>query len=211
MAKRSISSMGKQAVTSGFLDEIGSGERTDYDFVKLENIKQTLEYIAGRYVEEISKAIEKKDASSSGAMKESIKPLEVEVMGSVYTVAIEANKYLSYVDEGVDGWANSRGSKYKFKTKGVNPDGEMVKSVMEWLTREGSIGKLTLRPISKRERRQQKITDTSKRAAMRAAFMIKRQGIIPKGFMALAKRNMDKEVKKEFGAALKLDIQNNLV
>lgn len=211
MARQKISQRQRQGelLDNGLLDLLGEEKKSKP--VKFENIKDTLEYVAAKYVEEIRKAIEEKDVISSGALAESVEALQVDVKGSVYTVEIQAKKYLSYVDEGVDGWAKSRGSKYKFKTKGVNPDGEMVKSVLEWLTREGAMSSLKAKPVTKREKRRAKITDTSKRAAITAAFMIKKQGIKPKKFMKVVKKNMDKIIKEEFGNALKLDIINNLV
>lgn len=208
--KISMSKAGLHAVESGFLDLVGDDSAL-YEPVKLNDIADTLSMVAAKYAEEISNAMDRKDVSSSGKGQDSIEIKDVEVLGSLYTVSIEANKYLTYVDEGVDGWAKSRGSRFKFKTRGVSPDGDMVKSIKQWLMREGRMSRnMKYKPITGREGRQKSITDATTKQAMTTAFMIKRQGIKPKRFMEAAKSKMEKFVEKEFAMAIKVDIINNL-
>jgi len=206
----SISKSQLHAIDSGFLDLMGD-DKALYAPVKLDDIADTLTVVAAKYAEEISNSMDRKDVSSSGRGQDSIAIRDVEIMGSLYTVSIEANKYLSFVNDGVDGWAKSRGSQYKFKTKGVNPDGEMVKAIKQWLIKEGKISRnMKYKAITKREGRQQSIKDVTTRQAMTTAFMIKRQGIKPKRFLEDAKSKMQSYVEKEFAMAIKVDIINNL-
>ncbi len=198
------------AIDSGVLDLIGDSKKL-YQPVRLDDVAETLLYVAGRYAEEMANAMNRKDVVSSGKGADSITIQDVEIMGSLYSVSIEANKYLSFVNDGVDGWAQSVGGKYAFKTKGVDPKGKMVKSIRQWLIREGKISRnMNYKPLTNREKKQKTITDTTTREAMRTAFMIKRQGIKPRGFFEEAKAKMQAEVEREFKAAIKVDIINNL-
>lgn len=215
--KMTMSRSQLHAVNSGFLDLVGD-DRVLGETVTLDDIANTLTVVAAKYADEIALAMDRKDVSSSGKGQGSINVLDVEIMGGLYSVSIEAYKYLTYVDEGVDGWEKSRGSRFKFKQgakrgKGASKGGEspMVKSVKEWLLREGKISRnMKYSPITKRESKQQSITDATTKEAMRAAYMIKRFGIKPKKFMESARSKMEKYVEKEFAMAIKVDIINNL-
>lgn len=205
-----ISQSQRHVIDGGFLDLMGESKQS-FEVVKLDDLAGTMAYLGAQYAEEISKAMDRKDVSSSGKGQDSIAVLDVEIMGSVYSVAIEANKYLSFVNDGVDGWAKSVGGKFKFKTKGVMADSPMVRAIKAWLIREGKISRnMKYKAITKREGKQQSITDATTKASMRAAFMIKRQGIKPKGFFEDARAKMERLVEKELGIAVKVDIINNL-
>jgi hypothetical protein len=216
MPKRTITSASNKAATSGFLDLLGA-EQSDFEAVKLDTIADSMEYVAAVYTEKLNEQLRLKDADSSGDLAKSIVALDVVILGTVYTVEIESLRYASYIDEGVDGWANSRGSQFKFK-KSTRKRGEpftgksaFVESLKKYLDREGKIGRLTKKvQISDRERKRAKITDASTKAAIAAAYMIKRQGIAPNHFWRDATKQMDEIIKKEFSAALKIDIINNL-
>jgi len=192
-----------------FLENIGSNE------FKVSDLKETLKGIekaALMFIDKIAENADKKDVYSSGRMINGIEQSEVETNGSVLSVSISAPAYISYQDEGVDGWANSRGSRFKFKTKGVNPDGEMVKSIMDWQTREKSSNtKFAKYATSDREIKAKKIQSVEVKKAVATAYMIKRMGIKPKGFLTDAVNELGDILGKELGAALILDIKNSLI
>lgn len=196
-------------VKSQFLDLLGEG-KDKFEPVKLESIAQSLEYVAAVYTDKLNRELQTADASSSGDLADSILALDVELLGTVYTVAIEAKKYADFINSGVNGWAKDRGAPFGFKTKGVDPDGPMVKSIKKWLVREGAISRNTKKAVSTREGKRAKITDTNTKAAVTAAYMIKRQGIAPTHFWDKATAQMGSIIKDEFGAALKIDIINGL-
>lgn len=219
MARKTITQAGRDAAEAGFLDLMGEDKSLYNKPVKFKNLVDTLEYLGAKYADEIRKAIKDKDVISSGKMADSVEPLEVEVMGSVYTVSIQAAKYLSYVDEGVDGWAKSRGSRFKFKKPGKRPkrDGSksplspMQKSILDYLVREGNMSRnMKYAAVTKREGKQKNIRNVTERMAITAAYMIKRQGIKPQRFMKLADTRMKKIVEKEFAKTLKVEIINNI-
>lgn len=198
-----------KAIDSGFLDLLGESQ-SNYEKFDFDDTVNTLVQLAEQYISKLTTKIEEKDVASSGKLSDSITPTEVEVQGKVYSIGIETLKYASYQDEGVDGWANAQGSPYKFKTKGVDPKGEMVKSVKEWMRREGKSARNVKVGISSREVRGRGIRNAQTKAAVAAAFMIKRQGIKPTHFWSEATSEMALVIKNEFGAALKIDIINNL-
>ena len=179
--------------------------------IKLNDLADTMAYLAALYTQKLAESLNKADATSSGFLADSIIPLDVKILGSVYTVEIQAATYAKFIDEGVDGWAKRRGSQYKFKSKGVDPNGEMVKSVKAWLLREGSFSQNVRTQLSKRESRQQSITDSATRKSISVAYMIKRQGIKPTRFWGNATKGMKQIVEQELAKALKVDIINSIV
>jgi len=209
MARQSISQSQAQFLNTGELDLMG-GDENEYQVVTLDSLSNVLYGLAAEYLKRLEANLTKSGAHSSGALLESIVPTDVKVFGSVYTVEISAAKYAKFIDEGVDGWAKSRGSKYKFKTKGVDPNGEMVKSIKAWLLREGNVGRIKNRPTTQREATQMSITSATDRAAISAAYMIKRQGIKPTHFWRDATKEMRPIVERELAKALKVDIINSI-
>lgn len=205
----SIRSAQDRAIKTGFLDLLGeSPER--FEPVKLETLATSLAWLAAQYTDKLKDKLNIADATSSGDLADSIMALDVEIFGTIYEVAITAQKYMDYINEGVSGWARSRNSRFQFRTKGVDPDGEHVKKMKEWLLREGNISRNTKVAVSNREQRRAKITDATTRAAISAAYMVKREGIAPTYFWRDATVEMDALLSKELGAALKIDIIDNL-
>jgi len=224
---RSISQAQLHFLEGNDIDLMGESQQS-FQPIKLNDLADTLTYLAALYTEKLADSLNKADATSSGFLADSIIPLDVKVFGSVYTVEIQAATYAKFIDEGVDGWAKARGSKYKFKTKGVDPNGEMVKSIKAWLLREGSFSRnvstqLSKREsrqktityastkLSKRESRQKTITDASTKQAISTAYMIKRQGIRPTKFYRNTTKDMARVVEMELAKALKVDIINSIV
>ena len=193
------------AIEDGFLDLLGQ-DTANFEEVKLTDVASSVVQLAAMYAGLIREKLDAVDAASSGSLADSIKPTELEYNGTTYTIGIEAKSYLDYVDKGVNGWAVNRGSVYSFKTKGVNPEGDMVKSVKEWLSREGASARNIKQGVSSRENKGMS-ADT--RNAVTAAYMIKRQGIQPKKFMQSATNEMEVVIKSELGTALRIDIINN--
>lgn len=104
----------------------------------------------------------------------------------------------------------NRGSIYSFKTKGVDPKGEMVKSIKKWLTREGNSARNVKFAISKRERRGKQIDEFTRRATS-VAYMIKRSGVKATKFFTTASQEMEVYIENELGASLRIDIINNIL
>jgi len=164
-----------------------------------------LTQLAAQYSIALAKKLGDVDASSSGDLADSIQPLSIQVKDNIFYVDIVAAKYASFIDEGVDGWANSRGSRFKFKTRGVDPKGAMVKSVKDYLVRENKISQSKYAVLNKKS----KVRDRQIQAATTVAYMIKRMGIKATHFWRDATTEFSSIVEKELGMAVKIDIINN--
>jgi hypothetical protein len=193
-----------QALKSGELDLLF--EEPPKGQVEFIDLQSTLEQLAAVYIGFINEKMDEKDVSSSGKMQTSIKASEVTQTGNTYEIGIFAPDYASYQDEGVNGWAVNRGSRFQFRTKGVSAD--MLKSVKDWLQREGKSARNVKVGISKREVRGM---DALSQRANTAAFMIKRQGLKPTHFWKEATDDLNRYFEEEVGNAIKVDIVNNIL
>tara|TARA_R110000868_G_scaffold199212_8_gene445831 strand:+ start:1993 stop:2640 length:648 start_codon:yes stop_codon:yes gene_type:complete len=199
--------------------ELASESRADYTAVEFSDTESTLTQLAATYIELINEEIENKDVASSGFMQDNIKPTDLEVNGGTLSVGITAPLYASYVDEGVNGWAVNRGSRFNYKRgagkrkKGGSSFAEspMVKSLKEYINREGESARNIKVSVTDREEKGRSMRDATTKAAMSMAFMIKRQGIKPRHFWRDATNKFLPIAEKELGTAVKIDIINNLV
>lgn len=189
------------AINLDWLDDFGS---ENADFVAVET-QGKLEQLAAQYSIALAKKLGDVDASSSGDLADSIQPLAIQVQDNIFYVDIVAAKYASFIDEGVDGWANSRGSRFKFKTRGVDPNGAMVKSVKDYLIRENKISQSKYSVLNKKS----KVKDRQIQAATTVAYMIKRMGIKATHFWRDATNEFSKIIEQELGMAVKIDLINN--
>lgn len=191
--------------------ELAGESRLDYSPVEFTDTANTVIQLAATYIELINEEIEKKDVASSGYMQDNITPTDLEVNGDTLTIGVNAPLYSSYVDEGVNGWAVDRGSRFNFVTKGVNPKGKMVKSLIDYINREGLSARNVKQSVTSRERKGKSMPDPTLTAAKSMAYMIKRQGIKPRRFWRDATNSFLPIAEKELGMAVKIDVINNLV
>lgn len=189
------------AINLDWLEETGSAKT---EFVAVET-QDKLTQLAAEYSIALAKKLGDVDASSSGELADSIQPLAIQVQDNIFYVDIVAAKYASFIDEGVDGWANSRGSRFKFKTRGVDPNGEMVKSVKDYLVRENKISQSKYAVLNKKS----KVKDRQIQAATTVSYMIKRMGIKATHFWRDATNEFSKIIEQELGMAVKIDLINN--
>lgn len=185
-----------------WLDESASASKEDFVAVETQD---KLTQLAAQYSIALAKKLGDVDASSSGDLADSIQPLAIQVKDNIFYVDIVAAKYASFIDEGVDGWANSRGSRFKFKSKGIDPKGAMVKSVKDYLVRENKISQSKYAVLNKKS----KVKDRQIQAATTVAYMIKRMGIKATHFWRDATTEFSSIVEAELGMKVKIDIINN--
>jgi len=189
------------AINLDWLEDSGTAKT---EFVAV-GTQDKLIQLAAQYSVALAKKLGDVDASSSGELADSIQPLSIQVEENIFYVDIVAAKYASFIDEGVDGWANSRGSRFKFKTRGVDPKGAMVKSVKDYLVRENKISQSKYAVLNKKS----KVKDRQIQAATTVAYMIKRMGIKATHFWRDATTEFSSIVEKELGMSVKIDIINN--
>lgn len=111
------------SINLDWLEDSGTAKT---EFVAVET-QDKLTQLAAQYSIALAKKLGDVDASSSGELADSIQPLSIQVKDNIFYVDIVAAKYASFIDEGVDGWANSRGSRFKFKTKELIRKGQWLK------------------------------------------------------------------------------------
>ena len=196
-----------EALADGFIDLLGE-DTSNFEPVKLTDVNNTIVQLAAKYIDIVADKINEKDVVSSGRMADEMQPTMLEFDGKTYRIGITAPEYSSYQDEGVNGWAVDRGSRFSFKTRGVDPDGEMVKSVKQWIQREGASARNVTRAVTARERKGQTMPDPTTRAAVRASYFIKKKGIKPRRFWKEATDEFLVEMENELGIALKIDVIN---
>lgn len=190
--------------------ELASESASDFEPVNFSDTKNTFVKLAAVYIELINEEIEKKDVASSGRMQDSITPTQLQIDGDVLKIGINALEYTSYVDEGVNGWEVDRGSRFNYETKGVNPDGDMVKSLKDYIRREGLSARNVKVSVTSRERKGKAMPDPTTSAAVSMAYMIKRNGIKPRHFWRDATKQFIPVFQKELSTALRVDIINNI-
>jgi hypothetical protein len=205
----SIAKVQHEALADGFIDLMGT-DTENLESVELTDTAKTIVQLAAAYVDLISTKIDEKDLASSGKLQNLITPTNIDFDGTTYSIGINAPFYASYQDEGVNGWAVNRNSRFSFKTRGVDPSGEMVKSIKAWMQREGASARNIKQSVSSREARGRQMQDATTRAAVRTAYMIKRQGIKPKYFWKEATNEFLVLMENELGVAIKIDVINNL-
>lgn len=199
-----------EALNDGFID-LNVEDSANYKPVDFSNTQNMLTNLAADYSLRLAQKLKDKDIDSSGDLGESIQPLALQIEGETFYVEIQALEYASYIDEGVDGWANSRGSRFKFKTKGVTPQGEMVKSVQAYLLRSKKATANVKVAVSQREVKGLKVKDASLQEAKTAAYMIKRFGIKATHFWQDATKEFEKYIEEQIGIAVKVDFINNII
>jgi len=212
----SIAKKQLEAAKVGGVIELGAEDGFISAKSEFPNIQAQLTNLAADYSLMLAAELKAKKATSSGDLAESILPLEVQVNGKTFSVEIQAKEYASYIDEGVDGWANSRGSKYKFKTpkKGsvgsrqIRPLSPMELSVKKYLEREGEMAQTKYNVLHKKGK---SASDYQIQNVRSVAYMIKRMGIAPTHFWRDATAKFKEHIEKELGIAVKIDIINNIV
>ena len=194
---------GFRKTDDSFLESLGT-DKSEFEFVETQD---KLTQLAAQYSVMLANKLKAKDIASSGALGDSIRPLSIEVKGNIYSVEIVAKNYASYIDEGVDGWKESRGSRFKFKTKGVDPESAMVKNILKWKKFEKRKARDKYKDTTEREKKAPK--DVRLQAAVTTAYMIKRMGVKPTHFWRDATNEFKVILEKELGMAVKIDIINN--
>jgi hypothetical protein len=84
----------------------------------------------------------------------------------------------------------------------------MVKSVKQWIQREGSSARNVKRAVTSREAKGKRMPDATTAAAVRASYFIKRKGIKPRHFWKDATEEFKSVMETELGVAIKIDVIN---
>jgi hypothetical protein len=201
--------MAKTITGTKFLDLLGS-DKSSFQEQRFEELEDTVLRMGNAYALAMADALDRSDAVSSGRGADSLRATELTVTPGKIEISVEGLSYLEFIDKGVNGWKVDKGGKYQFKTKGIDPKGAMVKSVMDWLKREKSFSSSGYKAITPKESSRLRIKDPNIQRAISASYMIKRNGIRPVNFIEDATEEITRTFASDLAAALKYDIITNL-
>lgn len=185
--------------------------KADYKPSDFSALEGTLTSLAVQYIEKISDNIDSRDVVSSGFLQDNITPTSVEESNGVFSIGILAPDYMSYQDEGVNGWAINRNSRFTFKTRGVDPAGEMVGALKGWVKRTGIQARNVKAAVTSRERRGMKLQDANTRTAIGMAYSIKKKGLKARKFFTDATNEMEDIIADKLGEAIEIEIVKSLL
>jgi hypothetical protein len=155
--------------TNDFREQLGS---TEPGAEALTETSAAILRVVGEFISDCETNLRKADRVSTGSLTDSIRP-EVVQAGVNNIVDVYINSYYKFVDKGVRGWRDKKGSgsPYAFKAPGQAKTGQskMVTAIRKWVIKEGIKGRNTKVAVTPREIRRAKITDTSTKEAIKIA------------------------------------------
>ncbi len=201
--------------------DLNSDEPYQYKEFDGQPIEIALNNVAAAFIDAAATNLNNADRVSTGKLLNSIKPSEIKIFGKTLQIDISVLDYYKFIDKGVKGWQSGTpsDSPYSFKQPqkgGQKPKkSEMVTAIRKWLIKEGLASRTLSRKspthaISSREKRRQKITDTSTSQAIVISGMIRRHGLKKTNFWTDAEATATKAAEAEFDQALQISIINSL-
>ena len=200
----------RAVIDSGFLDSLGSNEP---GAVALDETSKAILRVSGEFIDDCATNLIKADRVSSGSLTDSMRPVIVEA-GVNNIIDIYINDYYKFVDKGVRGWQDKKGSgsPYAFKRPagGKRGSSKMVTAIRKWVIREGISFRNQRSTISARDARRAKITDTSTKTAIVISGKIRRDGLRRTGFFTDAVRTLEDKLGRGVANALRIDVIESL-
>lgn len=197
MIKKSLKKEQSKLVDSGFLDSLGQ----DKDAIKMNKVAKVLIELAGGVMEDAANNLNTSNSVNSGRL---ISEMEQEITADqrFLETVVKMLDYGKFIDEGVNGTQNNRGSRFGFKNNFVGR--KMMQSIRKWAIRENLSAGTFKRKLGKETKSG---LASNEAAAYAIALAIKKNGINKTEFMTKAintlqqKLNSDKVLK-----AFKIDV-----
>ena len=195
--------------TLAFLGTIGTKDRGD----AMPASAKALVELAGFLIVTATHNLETKGHVATGNTVSSMKIVNLDLSAPKMSLDIEILKTYKFIDHGVKG-VNGGAGKYSFKTKFVSK--KMMRAILTWLKKRSLSGKTKYKGVSRTERKNKRINKAVSSAKSReslayaVAANIKKNGIDRTLFFTNAVKATQKETKKKFAQALKVDIINSL-
>ena len=195
----SISQAQAKALSSGFLDDIGSKE------IPMTTTTNVLEQIGIFFIENLGKRINQKQVVASGKL---LSETTFRIVNDD-TLQIIMPDYFDYPNEGVKGVKSSKNapnSPYQFKNYGMSAEGR--KSIKMYIQSGKAKVETVRRSKDKalgigREKKHLSLIDVQTNQLI---FLIKRQGIKHTGYFDLALQHNLKDIEGALGQAVANDI-----
>ena len=195
----SISQAQAKALSSGFLDDIGSKE------IPFNTTTNILEQIGIFFIDNIGKRANQKQVIASGKL---LSETTFRIINDD-TLQIIMPDYFDYPNEGVKGVKSSKNapnSPYQFKNYGMSAEGR--KSIKSYI----QSGKAKVETVRKNKDKALGIGREKKHLSLidiqtnQLIFLIKRQGIKHTGYFDLALQDTLKDIEGALGQAIANDI-----
>lgn len=194
------------------LDYLGTIGTTDRGDAMPETAKALVE-LAGFLIETATDNLERKGHIATGDTASSMKAVNLDLTGTKTSIDVQILSTYKFLDQGVKGTKSGNG-KYQFKNNFVGK--KMKSAILKWLKKRSLSGRIKYKAVSKNERKNKRINKAVNAAKSRESFAyavatnIKKYGIDRTLFFTNAVKATQKESRKRFAAALKIDIINSI-
>ena len=185
-----------------------------------------VEDILWNYANKISEALIdsliKHNVYGAGTFAQSIEPIPIRVMGKEYVMEIKMDEIWKFINEGIDGWAQSRGSEYKYKKNGKPIPITAMKRFISTAEispamniRKGRLAsKVKNKQLSKAIKKQNKEDDLNS-AAWAIGYNIKKKGLKKTNFATEVFegeliKDMQKELLTTLGKEIVIEIKKDI-
>lgn len=182
----------------------------DKEFVP-QNAEDVFYKYKAEIIEDLRQNLINKDKDQPGKLIQSI-DVDIETKGTKITFALSMEDYWKFVDEGVDGYKNSRGSQYKFKQFGKRIP---INGLKKFIAARGiSPNKKIVTSGKKRVVKKKKVISKEKQLdslAFAIGVRIKEKGIEPTHFYTdVINPDLIARMTKDLTIALGKDIELNI-
>jgi hypothetical protein len=204
----SIAKAQAQALAEGFLDSIGSSDKSG---LRPKETLSELIVLAGELIESAQKNLNASNANHTGKLSESLTAGEPVQNGTAIEMDILMNFYGKFINKGVRGTkSGSSSAGYSFKHD--IPSTSMVQAMASYL--KGARSRVSNSDVKKygaHKKTEKKNISLSKiDSAFAMARSIKQHGIKSTGFLDKAVATTTNKVSDRLGAALRIDIIDSI-
>jgi hypothetical protein len=187
-------------------------ERADRIVVDKAFVAKTVEDIFLKYradlIQDLRESLINVNRDQPGDLLQSIDGF-IKVESNNISFELVMNNYWKFVDKGVDGWKQSRGSEYKYKKNGKRIPLDAMKKFIKF---RGLVPKSVAKPNKRVNKKlgAKKINAAYESYAWALGAVIKRDGLRPTHFFTnVINEDLKDKLTKEISEALKKDIEIN--
>ena len=187
-------------------------ERADRIVVDKAFVAKTVEDIFLKYradlIQDLRESLINVNRDQPGDLLQSIDGF-IKVESNNISFELVMNDYWKFVDKGVDGWKQSRGSEYKYKKNGKRIPLDAMKKFIKF---RGLVPKSVAKPNKRVNKKlgAKKINAAYESYAWALGAVIKRDGLRPTHFFTnVINEYLKDKLTKEISEALKKDIEIN--
>lgn len=191
--------------TIDFINALGTEDRGD----AMPETAKALVELAGFLIDTATDNLQRKGNVATGDTASSMKAVNLDLTGTKTSIEVQILSTYKFLDQGVKGTKGGTG-KYQFKNNFVGK--KMHSAIKKWIKKRGLGGKIKYKAVSTAEQKNKNLNKlgSADSIAYAVATNIKKKGIKPTKFFTNAVKATEKESRKRFAAALKIDIINSI-